>query len=218
MDKKTFIAKRVAQELRDGYVVNLGIGLPTMVANFVPKGMHVTFQAENGMLGVGPAPEPGSEDKDYINAGGAHVTALPGAVFFDSATSFGIIRGRPCGHDRAGRFAGGQNRKPRQLDGSGEKGAGHGGAMDLVVGAKRVIVAMEHTAKGNHKILEECSFPLTAASVVDRHHHRPGGHRCDGGRAGAARGRRGRDAEDVQAATGAPLTVDPNLKVMHVEE
>lgn len=218
MDKKVFIAKRVAKELEDGYVVNLGIGLPTLVANYIPEGIHVTFQAENGMLGVGPAPAEGAEDTDYFNAGGMYVTALPGAVFFDSATSFGIIRG---GHvditvlgalqvDEAGNLANWMV--------PGKKVPGMGGAMDLVVGAKRVIVAMEHTAKGNHKILTECSFPLTAANVVDRIITDMGVIDVTPGGLVLREIAEGLTAGEVQAATGAKLTIDPALQIMQVKE
>ncbi len=170
MDKKLIrevIAKRVAQELKDGDVVNLGIGLPTMVANYVPQEMDITFQSENGMLGMGSLADDETMDKNLTNAGGQYITALPGASYFDSSMSFSIIRG---GHVDATVLG------ALQVDGKGnlanwmipgKKVPGMGGAMDLVVGAKKVIVAMEHTAKGNHKILEECSLPLTAAGEVN---------------------------------------------------
>ena len=170
MDKDTmqdFIAKRVAKELTENSVVNLGIGLPTRVANFVPEGMTVHFQSENGFVGLGPAPAPDEINPNITNAGGQPVTILPGGCFFDSATSFGIIRG---GHvdltvlgalqvDEAGNIA--NYMIPGKLV------PGMGGAMDLLSGAKRVIVAMEHTAKGAMKILKQCTLPLTAAGAVD---------------------------------------------------
>ncbi|MDL2318227.1 3-oxoacid CoA-transferase subunit B [Eubacteriales bacterium OttesenSCG-928-A19] len=218
MDKKNFIAKRVAQELQDGYVVNLGIGLPTLVANYVPDGVQVIFQAENGMLGVGPAPAAGQEDRDYFNAGGVYVTALPGAVFFDSATSFAIIRG---GHvditvlgalqvDALGNLASWMV--------PGKKVPGMGGAMDLVVGARRVVVAMEHTAKGNHKILAECSFPLTAAGVVDRIITDMGVIDVTPDGLVLREIAPGLTPDAVREATGAPLAVDANLTTMQVED
>ena len=167
MNPQTIIARRIAQELRDGMLVNLGIGIPTLVANYVPEGVHVFFQSENGLIGTGAIPEEGMAQPLLTDAAGRPVTALPGASIFDSATSFGLIRG---GHvdmtvlgglqvDQAGHLANWMI--------PGRMVPGMGGAMDLVTGAKRVIVAMQHTAKGKPKIVRLCDLPLTSIRPVD---------------------------------------------------
>ena len=167
MDAQTIIAKRIARELRDGMLVNLGIGIPTQVANYVPASIRVFFQSENGLIGTGPVPEQGMALAMLTDAGGNPVTALPGASSFDSAMSFALIRG---GHldltvlgglqvDQTGRLANWVI--PDKMV------PGMGGAMDLVTGAKRVIVAMQHTAKGGSKIVKKCTLPLTSKRAVD---------------------------------------------------
>src|SRR6516162_1821881 len=167
MDAQTIIAKRIARELRSGMLVNLGIGIPTFVANHVPDGVNIFFQSENGLIGTGPIPEEGMAHPTLTDAGGQPVSALPGACTFDSAISFGLIRG---GHldmtvlgglqvDAHGRLANWMI--------PGKMVPGMGGAMDLVTGAKRVIVAMQHTAKGKPKIVKTCTLPLTSLRPVD---------------------------------------------------
>src|SRR5512134_4160422 len=167
MDAQTIIAKRIALELRDGMLVNLGIGIPTRVANFVPAGIRVYFQSENGLIGTGAVPDEGMHHRLLTDAGGRPVTALPGASTFDSAVSFGLIRG---GHVDMTVLGGLQVDQQGQLANwmiPGKMVPGMGGAMDLVVGAKRVVVAMQHTAKGKPKIVRKCSLPLTSVRPID---------------------------------------------------
>lgn len=217
MDKdqvREVIAKRAAKELHDGDVVNLGIGIPTMIPNYLPEGVTVTLQSENGAMGMGPTPAAGEEDKNLINAGGGYITLLPGGSTFDSATSFAIIRG---GHVNVS-FLG-----ALQVDENGdlanwiipEKMApGMGGAMDLVVGAKKVILTMEHTQKGAPKILKKCTLPLTASGQVNMIITEMGVMEITPEGIVLTEIHPEFTVEDVQAATEATLIISPNLKSM----
>lgn len=219
MNSREIIARRVALEFKDGDVVNLGIGIPTLAANYLPEGVHITLQSENGMLGMGPAATPEQATNDLTDAGGNKVTILPGGCFFDSATSFGLIRG---GHvdktvlgalevDACGNLANWMI--------PGKKVPGMGGAMDLVTGARKVIVAMEHANKnGSPKILDKCLLPLTAMSRVST---------IITNMAVIAIKKEGGlvlkelapdvTVEEVVALTGAELEISPDLKTMPIE-
>ena len=213
---RELIVKRVAKELKDGDVVNLGIGMPTLVANYIPEDMDVTFQSENGFLGLGPAPEAGCEDEYIVNAGAQPVTIKSGGMFFDSATSFAIIRGGHVDVTVLGALQVDEEGNLANWMIPGKMVPGMGGAMDLVVGAKRVIVAMEHTAKGAPKILKKCSLPLTARHQVNTIITEMGVMEVTAKGLELVEIAEGLTVEEVQAATEATLIVSENLKTMEV--
>ncbi len=214
MDAQNQIARRIAQELRSGMLVNLGIGIPTMVANHLPAGVHVYFQSENGLMGTGPVPERGLNHPDLTDAGGRPVTALPGACTFDSAISFGLIRG---GHLDMTVLGGLQVNQQGQLANwmiPGKMVPGMGGAMDLVTGAKRVVVAMQHTAKGQSKVVKEVSLPLTSVRRIDLLVTELAVIAFPDGQATLMETAPGVSVEQVLAATEATLLVSPDVKAM----
>lgn len=213
---REMIVQRVAKELKDGDVVNLGIGMPTLVANYVPEDMDVTFQSENGFLGLGSAPEPGKEDKYIVNAGGQPVTIQPGGMFFDSATSFAIIRGGHVDVTVLGALQVDEEGNLANWMIPGKMVPGMGGAMDLVVGAKRVIVAMEHTSKGAHKILKKCKLPLTASHQVNMIITEMGVMQVTKEGLVLTEIAEECTVEEVQAATEATLIISKDLKKMEI--
>ena len=215
MDKKlekNYIAKRVAKELKDGDVVNLGIGLPTLVSNFIPDDIEIILQSENGFLGMGPAPKEGEEDTYVVNAGGQYTTVNQGGAFFDSADSFAIIRGGHVDVTVLGALEVDEKGNLANWMVPGKMVPGMGGAMDLVTGAKKVIVAMNHTAKGNHKILKECKLPLTAVNVVNLIITEMGVMEVTASGLVLREINPEYSIEDVQTATGATLIIPEDLK------
>jgi acetate CoA/acetoacetate CoA-transferase beta subunit len=216
MDGQTIIARRIAQELHQGMLANLGIGIHTLVANYVPPGVQVFFQSENGLIGTGPIPEEGMVQRRLTDAGGSPVSALPGACAFDSAMSFGLIRG---GHldltvlgglqvDEAGHLANWMI--------PGKMVPGMGGAMDLVSGAKRVVVAMQHTAKGRSKIVKQCTLPLTSVRPVDLVVTELAVIAFPGGRATLVETAPGVSVQQVVAATEAALVISSSVRPMQL--
>lgn len=212
---KEQIAKRIAQELKDGYYVNLGIGIPTLVANYIPEGVNVILQSENGLLGMGPFPFEGDEDPDLINAGKQTITTLPGSAFFDSAMSFGMIRSGKVDLTVLGAMEVSENGDIANWKIPGKMVKGMGGAMDLVAAAKNIIVAMQHTnPKGESKLLPACTLPLTGVRCVKKIVSDLGvfdvsdeGFRCLEYAPGVT-------IDEIKAKTAGKLTIAENVKEM----
>lgn len=213
---KEIIAYRVAQELKDGDVINLGIGLPTLVANYIPEGIDVTIQSENGILGMDRVANEGEEDKDVINSGGAHVLVTPGACYFDSSMSFGIIRGGHVDVTVLGALQVDEHGNLASHMVPGKMVPGMGGAMDLVVGAKEVVIATTHTQKGVAKILKKITLPATAIKCVDKIVTELCVIEVTDKGLVLTEVAPGVTAEEVQAQTEATLIVSENLKTMAV--
>lgn len=213
---KNIIAKRITREFKNNQLVNLGIGLPTMVANHIPQGINVILQSENGMIGMGPAPEPGKENPEITNAGASMVTILPHGCYFDSAMSFALIRGKHVEYTVLGALEVDQEGSLASWIIPGKKVPGMGGAMDLVVGAKNVIVSTLHTERGKPKILKKCSLPLTAKHVVNMIVTELAVFRVTPGGLALIEINKDSSVDEIKANTAADFIVADNLKTMEV--